>query len=50
MSTVATEVLNESVKSQKFSNTPEAMAAMKEMFRDVLQQVMEGKLDETLGY
>jgi transposase-like protein len=50
MSTVPTEVLKEYVNSQKFSSTAEVMEAMKDMFRDVLQQVMEGELDETLGY
>ena len=38
------------VNSQKFSSTTEVVAAMKEMFKEVLQQVMEGELDEELGY
>ncbi len=38
------------VDSQKFSSTTEIMDAMKEMFRDVLQQVMESELDTELGY
>jgi transposase-like protein len=38
------------VNSQKFSSTSEVMAAMKEMFKDVLQQVMECELDNKLGY
>ena len=38
------------VDSQKFSSTTEIMKAMKEMFRDVLQQVMESELDTELGY
>ena len=38
------------VDSQKFSSTTEIMNAMKEMFRDVLQQVMESELDRELGY
>lgn len=50
MSTVPAEVLKEYVNSQKFSSTTEVMEAMKDMFRDVLQQVMESELDETLGY
>ena len=50
MGAVPTEVLREYVNSQKFSSTVEVMEAMKDMFRDVLQQVMEGELDETLGY
>lgn len=38
------------VDSQKFNSTIEIMDAMKEMFRDVLQQVMESELDTELGY
>ena len=44
------EVLKAYVDSQKFSSTTEIMNAMKEMFRDVLQQVMESELDTELGY
>jgi transposase-like protein len=50
MSTVQAEVLKEYVNSQKFSSTAEVMEAMQDMFRDVLQQVIEGELDKTLGY
>jgi putative transposase len=50
MCAVPAELLKEYVNNQRFSSTTEVMAAMKEMFRDVLQQVMEGELDETLGY
>jgi transposase-like protein len=38
------------VDSQKFTSTTEVMAAMKDMFRDVIQQVMESELEEELGY
>ena len=44
------EMLKAYVDSQKFSSTTEIMNAMKEMFRDVLQQVMESELDMELGY
>jgi len=44
------EMMKEYVNSQKFSSTTEIMAAMKEMFKDVLQQVMESELDNKLGY
>ena len=44
------EMLKAYVDSQKFSSTTEIMDAMKEMFRDVLQQVMESELDAELGY
>ena len=36
--------------SQHFSSTTEIMDAMKEMFRDDLQQVMESELDTELRY
>jgi len=44
------ELMREFVNSQNFGTTTEVMEAMKEMFRDVLQQVMESELDETFGY
>ena len=44
------ELLKAYVDSQKFNSTTEIMDAMKEMFRDVLQQVMERELDTELGY
>ena len=44
------ETLKAYVDSQKFSGTTEIMDAMKEMFRDVLRQVMESELDTELGY
>ena len=37
------------MKSQKFTSTAEIMDAMKEMFRDVIQTVIEVELDEELG-
>ena len=37
------------VQSQHFTSTADIMAAMKEMFRDVIQQVMEVEMDEELG-
>jgi putative transposase len=50
MSVTPAEMIKEYVNSQKFSSTTEVMAAMKEMFKDVLQQVMECELDNKLGY
>lgn len=49
MSVVPQELLKEYVKSQNFSSTAEIMEAMKEMFHDVIQTVMEVELDEELG-
>jgi putative transposase len=50
MSGTPAEMMKEYVNSQKFSSTTEVIAAMKEMFKDVLQQVMECELDNKLGY
>ena len=50
MSETPAEMMKEYVNSQKFSSTTEVMAAIKEMFKDVLQQVMESELDNKLGY
>ncbi len=49
MKTAPQEMLKECVKSQHFTSTAEIMTAMKEMFRDVVQTVMEVELDEELG-
>ena len=43
------DLLKEYVKSQQFTSTADIMQAMKEMFRDVIQQVMEVEMDEELG-
>ena len=43
------ELLRQYVQSQHFTSTAEIMNAMKEMFRDVIQQVMEVEMDEELG-
>ena len=49
MQPVPQELLKEYVQSQRFTSTADIMQAMKEMFRDVIQQVMEVELDEELG-
>ena len=49
MQPVPQELLKEYVQSQHFTSTADIMQAMKEMFRDVIQQVMEVELDEELG-
>ena len=43
------ELLKQYVQSQHFTSTADIMEAMKEMFRDVIQQVMEVEMDEELG-
>ncbi len=49
MNAAPQELLKEYVRSQHFSSTGEIMAAMKEMFRDVIQTAMEVEMDEELG-
>ena len=49
MQSAPQELLRQYVQSQHFASTAEIMDAMKEMFRDVIQQVMEVEMDEELG-
>ncbi len=50
MSKVPAELMRSYVQSQQFTSTTEVMEAIKDMFRDVIQQVMEVELGEELGY
>ena len=50
MEKVSKELLRDFVNSQQFTNTTDILNSMKELFSDVLQQVMEAELEETLGY
>lgn len=50
MTKAPAEMMREFVRSQNFTSTEDIMAAMKEMFKDVLQQVMECELANELGY
>lgn len=43
-------LMKEYVMSQKFESTADVMNAMKEMFADIINQVMSCELDEQLGY
>ena len=49
MNAAPQNLLKEYVRSQHFTSTADVMQAMKEMFRDVIQQVMEVEMDEELG-
>ncbi len=49
MQSAPQNLLKEYVQSLKFTSTAEIMQAMKEMFRDVIQTVMEVEMDEELG-
>lgn len=50
MEKTSKELLKEFVNSQHFTSTTDIMNSMKELFSDVLQQVMEAELEEKLGY
>lgn len=50
MSKVSKEILREYVKEQNFKNPDEVLAAMKDMFKDVLQEALEAEMDTQLGY
>jgi len=50
MEKTPTMLMKEYVNCQKFESTTDVMVAMKEMFADVLEQVMECELEEKLGY
>ena len=49
MQSAPQELLKQYVQSQHFTSTADIMEAMKEMFRDIFQQVMEVDMDEELG-
>ena len=49
MQPIPQNLLKEFVQSQHFTSTADIMQAMKDMFRDVNQQVMEVEMDEELG-
>jgi putative transposase len=50
MSNISKEVLRKYVQEQKFKNSTEVLNAMKEMFKDVLQEALEAEMDLQLGY
>lgn len=50
MNNLPKELLKEYIASQNFTSTADIMTAMKELFKDALQQVMESELDAELGY
>ena len=49
MAKAPAEIMREFVRSQNFTSTDEVMAAMKDMFKDILQEVMEYELSDELG-
>lgn len=50
MSNLSKEILRNYVKEQNFTSPDDVLAAMKEMFRDVLQEALESEMDAQLGY
>jgi len=50
MSKLPKELLRDYVRTQNFTSTEEVLAAMKEMFKDVVQEVLEAEMDDYLGY
>lgn len=50
MSNMSKELLRKYVAEQNFSNADEVLVALKDLFKDVLQEALEAELDEALGY
>ena len=50
MSENSKEILRNYINDQKFSSPNEVLAAMKVMFKDVLQEALEAEMDSQLGY
>lgn len=44
------KLLKEYVKSQSFTSTAQIMEEMKNMFKEVLEQVIEYELEQNLGF
>jgi Transposase and inactivated derivatives len=50
VSNVSKELLREYVKNQKFKSTGEVLESLKDIFKDVIQEVLEAEMDDHLGY
>lgn len=50
MSNMSKELLRKYIKEQNFTSPNEILNALKDMFRDVLQESLEAEIDEALGY
>jgi transposase-like protein len=44
------DVIRNLIASEEFKNTGDILSCLKDMFKQVLQEVMEVELDEKLGY
>ena len=50
MTDLSKDLLRKYVKEQDFKSTDDILAALKDMFRDVLQESLEAEMDEAIGY
>jgi putative transposase len=50
MSNVSKELLRNFVKEQNFKSPDDVLSAIKDMFKDVLQETLEAEMDTQLGY
>lgn len=50
MSNISKELLRSFVKEQKFKSPDDVLSAIKDMFKDVLQETLEAEMDTQLGY
>ncbi len=50
MSNIAKNVLRDYIEDQKFNSTQDVLEAMKDLFKDVLQETLEAEMDTYLGY
>ncbi len=44
------ELIRELIREENYSSTGEVLTGMKEMFRDVIQEILEVEIEEELGY
>ena len=50
MSNISKELLRNYINEQNFKNSNDVLVAMKEMFKEVLQEALETEIDTQLGY
>jgi putative transposase len=50
MSGISKEILRNYIKEQNFTSPNQVLDAMKDMFKDVLQETLEAEMDTQLGY
>lgn len=50
MANVSKELLREYIEEQNFTNANYILSALKELFRDVLQESLESEIDKVLSY